>query len=249
MLRYIRGELYRLLHKKSLYIYFGALALGYFLVAFIRSGGFGENSIISDAANLFTFLPVLAGGCLFAAVCTDDLNAKSLATLVGFGMGKTKIVLAKLCLMALLSAAAFGLVPLFHCGVYAMLGCAPGAGDWAMLYALTLKFLLSALAFAVLSGVMVYGAQRVTFAVVLYILLAFNVASGLASAVLNMDFVTSLAPNLSSHLMSGISDRIFIALTGGGSMIRPAVEYVIYVAIAAALSIIAFRKKEMEFWP
>jgi len=247
MLKYLRGELYRLLHKKSLYIYFGALALGYFLVAFIRSGGFGEQSVLGDAANLFTFLPALAGGFLFAAVYTDDLNAKSLATLVGFGMGKTKIVLAKLCLMTLLSAAAFGLVPLFHCGVYSMLGCAPGAGDWAMLYALALKFLLSTLAFAVLSGVMVYGTQRVTFAVVLYILLAFNVVSGLAAAVLNLDFVTSFAPNLSSHLMSGISDRIFIALTGGSSMIRPAVEYVIYVVIAAALSIVVFHKKEMEF--
>jgi len=247
MLKYMRGEFYRLLHKKSLYIYFGALALGYFLVAFIRSGGFGENSIIGDTANLFTFLPVLAGGFLFAAVYTDDLNAKSLVTLVGFGMGKTRIVLAKLCLMALLSAGVFGLVPLFHCGVYAALGCAPGSGNWAMLYTLTLKFLLSTLAFAVLSGVMVYGTQRVTFAVVLYILLAFNVVSGLASAVLNLDFVTSLAPNLSSHLMSGISDRIFIALTGNGSLLRPVIEYIIYVAIAAALSIAAFHKKEMEF--
>jgi len=247
MLKYMRGELYRLLHKKSLYIYFGALALGYFLVAFIRSGGFGEGSIAGDAANFFMYLPVLAGGYLFAALYTDDLGAKSLAVLVGFGIGKTKIVLAKLCLMALLGAAAFGLAPLFHCGVYAALGCAPGPGDWAMVYALALKFLLSTLAFAVLSGVIVYGTQRVTFAGVLYILLAFNVVSGLASAALNLDFVSSLAPNLSSHLMSGISDRIFIALTGGGSMIRPAVEYIIYVAIAAALSIIAFRKKEMEF--
>ena len=87
MLNYMRGELYRLLHKKSLYLFFGALALGYTLVAFVRSGGLGEDSLLGDAANFFGYLPALAGGFLFAAVYTDDLSAKSLATLVGFGIG------------------------------------------------------------------------------------------------------------------------------------------------------------------
>jgi len=38
MFKLICGEIFRLLHKKSLYIYFGALAAGYFIIAFIRSG-------------------------------------------------------------------------------------------------------------------------------------------------------------------------------------------------------------------
>jgi len=109
------------------------------------------------------------------------------------------------------------------------------------------KFLLSTLAFAALSGIAIYGTQRTTFAFVLYILLALNVVSNLAMMVLNMDFVASIAPNLSSHLMSGISDRILLALTSGGALLGLAAEYVVYVSIAAALSAVAFNKKEMEF--
>ena len=242
MLNYMRGEIYRLLHKKSLYLFFGALALGYALVAFVRSGSFGEDSLLGDAANFFGYLPALAGGFLFAAVYTDDLSAKSLATLVGFGMGKVKIVLSKLLLMALSGAVIFGLAPLFHCGVYAALGWPPGGGAWAMLYALALQALLATLGYAALAGVMVYGLQRATFAFVLYILLAFGIVGGLLATVLKM-----FLPNVSEHLLSGITLRIFAGVTGGGSPALPAMEYAIYIAGAAALSAIAFHKKEMEF--
>ena len=242
MINYMRGELYRLLHKKSLYLYFGALALGYALVAFVRSGGFGEDSLLGDASNFFGYLPALAGGFLFAAVYTDDLGAKSLATLVGFGMGKTKIVLSKLLLMALSGAMIFALVPLLHCGVYAALGCAVNGGALGMIYALALQALLATLGYAALAGVMVYGLQRATFAFVLYILLAFGIVGGLLATVLKM-----FLPNVGEHLLSGITLRIFSGVTGGGPLALPIIEYAVYAAAAAALSAIAFNKKEMEF--
>ena len=242
MAQYINGEFYRLIHKKSLYIYFGAVAVIYFIVAYIRSGGFTPDSVISDAISFFNLLPALAGGVVFAAVYTDDLNSKNLISLVGFGLSKAKIAVSKLILMILICAAVFGLAPAFHCGVYGLFGFAAAAGDWAVVYAIALKFYLMAVAFAALSGVAVYGAQRATFAVVLFILLAFNIISGLLAAVLN-----SFAPGLIKFFISGISDRIIAGAAGGGFMIAPVIEYIIYVAAATALSIFIFYKKEMEF--
>jgi len=77
MLRLINGEIYRLLHKKSMYIYFCSLAAGYFLIAFIRSGGLNAQSIVNDAFNFFNFLPAIAGGFLFSTIYTDDLTRKT----------------------------------------------------------------------------------------------------------------------------------------------------------------------------
>jgi len=242
MIKYLGGEIYRLIHKRSIYLYFAALILGHVLIAYIRSGGFYEGSVVNDAISLFNFMPPLAGGFLFAAVYTDDLNSKNLISLVGFGLSKTKIVISKFILMAVLCAIAFALAPLLHCSVYALLGWPAGANEWAIIYAASLKFLLMTVAFAVLSGIAVYGLQRATFAIVLYILLAFGVVSGLLSAA-----VKPFAPGIANYLMPGISDRIMAGVIGGGPLFLPVIEYVVYVAAAAALSALAFNKKEMEF--
>ncbi|MCL2882722.1 MAG: hypothetical protein FWF45_07575 [Coriobacteriia bacterium] len=242
MLKLMRGELYRLLHKKSMYIYFGALAVTYALVVYVRSGGFSAQSVVSDAMNFFNFLPALAGGFLFAALYTDDLNSKNLIALVGFGVSKTKIVVTRFILMALLSALVFALVPLFHGMLYTLLGWAPAQVAWTTIYAASLKYFLMTVAFAALAGIVVYGLQRTTFSMVLYILLAFNVVSGLITVVLK-----TFAPNLSNYLMASISDRIMLAAMGSGSLVTPIVLYVAYVACAGALSVLAFHKKEMEF--
>jgi len=241
MLRLIRGEVYRLLRKKSMYVFFGASAVGYFLIAFVRSGGFRAESVASDAASLFMFLPPVAGGFLFSAVCTDDLNAKNLIALVGFGLGKAKIVLAKLIIFVLFNAAIYALAPVFHCAVYALLGSRmPGA--MATVYAVSFNYFLLTVAYAAVSGVAVYGLQRATFAIVLYILLSFNVISGLLAAALR-----TFAPGLTGYLASGIAGRIVAGVMGGGPIAGPFVEYAAYLAIMTTLSVAAFRRKEMEF--
>jgi len=236
MLKLIHGEIYRLLHKKSVYIYFCSLAVGYFLLAFIRSGGFREGSILNDAMNFFFFLPALAGGFLFSAIYTDDLTSKNLTMLVGFGINKAKIAAAKYILMLFSCIVVFGLAPVFHFAVYAALGCT-AAGALTAVYMLSLKYLLMSLAFAALSGVAVYGLQRVTFSIVLYILFAFNIIGGLLATA-----ITPFAPNFAAHLISGVTDRIIL-----GGQVAPVIEYTLYTAIALILSVAAFYKKEMEF--
>ena len=247
MIKLINGEIYRLLHKKSMYIYFASLAAGYFLIAFIRSGGFGAGSITSDALNFFSFLPAIAGGFLFPAIYTDDLNAKNLITLVGFGIGKAKIVAAKFILTAISGVVLFALAPLLLYVTHAAFGWAADTGAMVMVFSVSLKYLLVTLGYSALAGIAVYGLQRATFAIVLYILLAFNIIGGLITVFLVNIFGADLALILSGRLMSGIADRIFSGIIGDGPLMLPVVEYIIYVGVALFVSVIAFNKKEMEF--
>jgi hypothetical protein len=247
MCKLINGEIYRLLHKKSMYIYFGSLAVGYFIIAFIRSGGFDENSIVNDAFNFFLFLPPIAGGYLFAAIYTDDLSARNLITLVGFGMGKAKITVAKLIIAALFGTVIFAAAPLVLYAVHAALGWPATAGAMTTIFMVSCKYLLTTLAYCALAGIAVYGLQRATFAMVLYILLSFNVVGGLLTVLFTNMAGQAFAPILTDRLMSGITDRIMAGMMGAIPLTLPVVEYTVYVAIAASLSVIAFRKKEMEF--
>jgi len=242
LLKFIRGELYRLLHKKSMYIYFGALAVGYFLVAFMRSGGFDAESVAADAVTFFNFLPALAGGFLFSAIYADDLNAKNLTTLVGYGLGKTKIVLAKFALAVIFGVAVFGLLPPIHCGMYALLGHGATLNQFGMICAMSLRYMLTTVAYMAISGIAVYGLQRTTFAMVTYILFGFSVVSTMITMVTGV-----LKLNIEGYLLSGVTNRIFSGILGGGSMTFPVIGYAVYIVGAVALSAAAFNKKEMEF--
>ena len=242
MTKLIYGEVYRILHKKSMYIYFGALAVGYIFITFIRSGGFNDESAVKDAAALFSFFPALAGGFLFSSVFTDDLNSKNLITLVGFGINKIKIIIAKFIIAVLFGAVLFGILPLFHFALYAVFSSAASASQTAMLFALSFKFLLMTLAYCAISGIVVFGSQRTTFAIVTYILFSFSVIGTLITAAGNM-----LGLNLYSYLLPGVTDRILAGLVGGSSIILPIIQYSAYVLIAIILSALAFNKKEMEF--
>lgn len=242
MFNLIRGELYRLLHKKSLYLYFGVLTIGYILLAVMRSGGFNNESVIGDASSLFFLTPALVGGFLFSAIYTDDLIAKNLITLVGYGLSKSKIVITKVILAAFFVTVIFGLLPLVHSAIYMVLGCTVTAEQLAAVYALSVRYLLMTLAYTSLSSIVVDGVQRSTFAVVSYILLAFSIIGQLLMMITHM-----LKIDISDHLISGITNRIMVGILDSNVPLLPIIEYAVYIIVSSALAVITFNKKEMEF--
>jgi hypothetical protein len=230
-----------------MYIYFAAFAVAYFLLTFIRSGGSDAGQLLGDAESFFTVLPAVVGGYFFAALYTDDLNAKNLGTLIGFGIGKAKIVLAKLILMALFSALILLLLPLFMFASYAVMGVVASTDILGSVYIWVLKSLLQIVAFSSVAAIVVYGLQRATFGMVSYLLLALGIVSQLLGMLLDWELISSLLPGLSSHLMAGISLRLVFGILTGGPVLLPVVEFAIYTAIATALAVLAFHKKELEF--
>ena len=246
MLKYLAGEIFRIAHKKSLYVYFASVAVFYLIISFVRSGGFGPQSAVSDAFLFFGYLPVIAGGFMFQAVYADDLNSKNLATLIGFSLGKVKIVTAKLALTVLFCAAVYSAAPLIICAAHAAFGHAAGTGGLRMIYSLSLKYLLATVGCSALAATAVYGTQKPTFAFVLYILLALNIIGGLVTLLVSGTLGAGAASFVAGRLFSGVTDRILEGVTGGQNPARAAVEYLAYVAVASAASIAAFMKKETE---
>jgi ABC-2 type transport system permease protein len=247
MLNYLYGELYRIAHKKSMYIYFGALAVAYLLLVFVRVGADGAEQVVRDAETLFALLPAAIGGYLFAALYADDLNSRTLTALIGFGMGKATIALSKLVLMVLFGSIVFGMVPLFMTLAYTVFGSSVPAAALGTVYAWALKALLETVAFSALAAIVVYGLQRPTFGMVSYILLSIGLVDQLLSVLFRWDAISGLLPGLDSHLVSGISVRILSGIMAGESMALTILEYMVYVIAAIALSVLAFHKKELEF--
>lgn len=242
MLNLIKADVYRLARKKSICAYAGALTLLYVLLSYIRSSGFREGSVINDAATLLGLLPALAGGMIFSAVYLDELSSKNLSVLVGFGLARQKIVLAKLIVAALCAFLPFGLFPLFHSAVYALMAAPPAADQLQTLYTLSLKYLLLNLAYTAISGIAAFGTQRSTVAIVSYILLAL----GIAGAVLTAG-AAALDMDISPYLPGGLTGRIMLGAAQGGPLLVPAAAYAAWLSAAVFISFIVFDHKEMEF--
>lgn len=243
MLDLYRGEVYRLFHKRNMFIYLGLVILGFLGIHFMRSSGYAADSVVTDAGNLFSFLPALLGGYFFASLYTDDLTAKNLITLVGYGTSRTKIILTKLLLMITFTAAGFAIFTALHLGVYAVLGIGAQGLALRMVLAIAFQQFLLTIGFALIASVVVYGTQKPTYAVVTFFMLAFNVVTMLVRMVESMAHV-----DLSAHLLSGTTSALMLGMVSPGTnVVAPVLEFVAYLALAIAASIFVFKKREMEF--
>lgn len=242
MIRLIRGEGYRLCHKKSIYIYLAALTLGYILLAFIRAPGFTAQSVVTDADNLFMLTPALLGGIIFSTIYLDDLRANSLLTLIGSGLGRTRIVAAKFLLTMFVSTLTFGLLPLVHSVLYRLLGSPFTMAQLGSIYLIALKYLLLTLGYIALSSVIVYGTRRPSFALVGYMLLVFTVIGGLLLLLTN-----NLGLDLTQHLLTGITVRITNPTQSGTLPYATLLEYLAWILGSSTLAVIALNEKEVEF--
>ncbi|MDR2610490.1 MAG: hypothetical protein LBC58_03440 [Clostridiales Family XIII bacterium] len=247
MSNYIRGEFYRLFHKKSLIIYFIALAVGYVGTMLIRLDTLDAGTLTYDGKAVYPYLLPLVGGFLFATIYTDDLNSKNLITLVGFGLEKTKIVMSKFILTATTSACIYAFVPLWSYGVLALFGHPATMSSLGIAYAYALKNMLATLIYVAIASVLVYGLQRPTFALVTYILLALNFISAMVLLLMKLRVFEEIASKVNDYLVDGVTTNIFLGLTEGGSLALPLLQFVGYIAVFGLLSILAFKKKEMEF--
>jgi ABC-type transport system involved in multi-copper enzyme maturation permease subunit len=249
MSRYVRAELYRLAHKKSLLIYLVALVAAYMALVFIRSSRLDDDTFMSDISNLEQWLPLFIGGILFAALFTDELGCGSLGAMVGYGLSKARLVVSKLALIAGCSAVLLALVPPIFAAVLALFGAAPVQGDVSAAYALMLKAWMVIVAFSTVAAIVAYGSQRATFAIVAYLFLSAGIVSGLLGAALSSETVSAIVPGADQLLASRTSLNVSSALIAGapGEALVPAVEWIVYVIVATFIATLVFNKREMEF--
>jgi len=243
MIELFRGEVYRILHKRSMYKYLAVVLLGVLAITFMRSSGFNADSVVDDAGSLFQFMPALLGGYFFTSIFSDDLTSKNLITLVGYGVSRTKIIITKMLLMLVFTFSTFALLTALHLGVYAALGFGATGPAIGYVLAFALQNLLLTLGFTTIAAIVVYGTQRPTFAAVAYFMLAFNVITMIIRAVSGL-----LEIDLSSRLISGTAGDIMMGLlVPGGMSVAPWIEYAAYLALAFGAAIFVFKRREMEF--
>ncbi|EET61192.1 hypothetical protein BRYFOR_06837 [Marvinbryantia formatexigens DSM 14469] len=111
MLNYIRSEIYRILHSRSLYI-FGAVLCGIVLLTHIAliigaalTPDFAYNTVRFSLNNFVAqpFIMVILGAAVAGVLFNEDRKSGVLKTTVAYGISRESILIGK-CIVSLLTA-------------------------------------------------------------------------------------------------------------------------------------------------
>jgi ABC-2 type transport system permease protein len=247
MLNYIKAEFYRIFHKKNLYIYFIALLAVYGLTIFIRLSTFDHSSIADEALTVFNFFPVFIGGYIFTSVYNDDLNAGTLASVIGFGRSKFFIILSKLGITIILTTGFYFCALIALESLFYLTGAAMGIDTIVLFLKMVLNPLLLTIGYVSIAGIFVYGIQKATFSIVAYVLLSLGIISTILEKLLKHDAIQSIFGDLSKYMLTNIVSRFSSYIMGVDSNGWTILQYCIYLLIVLAISTVVFHKKELEF--
>jgi hypothetical protein len=241
MIDYIRADFYRILRKKSLYITFAIFLVCYCFLVFMRSNGLTDDNIAVEGSLVFNLLSLAGGGVLFAALYGDDLSAKTLPAVIGFGRRKISIVVAKLIMAVIIYFLVFAMT----LGVlHVVLTCfgLNASAEISTLVNSCLTYLLIALAYVAIASVVAFGTQKATLALVTYVVLATGFVGTMVGLLLSAGFIKDMVGDLSQYLITPLVGRLISEF----SLIH-LLEYAIYGGVFVALSAVIFQKKDLEF--
>lgn len=242
MSNYLRGELYRILKKKSLYILLLVSAVGFFALNYMILPANATSDIyLQPTGMLLNFLPMIFGIYIYITVFNDDFNNNVINSSVGFGIKRYKLVIYKLILTFLLTliiilvlTGVFFLVAMFFKITFEL-------EDIKTLLLLTLKTMVSIIGYASISSILLFSTKKALYGIIAYILLSTGAVNMLANMILSSKHVIDLIGDRSNLLFTSLTDGIFtldyMSLIGIG----------IYFVVSVVVSIIMFRKVELEF--
>lgn len=253
MINYIKADVYRLFHKKSLYIYYSALAILFLFITYMMSDILTAQNAVDYTAGILRFLPVLFGGFIFAAVYIDDLIAKSLPQILGFGINKTFILFSKIIISTLINILFLLLALLIICMSFMAFGVKIDNIMDIMLKMLIRPVLLTTVYIAVAS-IAAFGTQNTAVAIIVYLFFSSGLVDFLLNELLRLEYIRMAASTDIRHyflytieaIVYEIDDMIFLPNYYSFSII-PVIQYIIFLIITLFLSVLAFDKKEIEF--
>ena len=248
MLNYIRADLHRIFCRVSRCVFialFYAVALGIELYQAV-SKSYNSVNLTAAAPLLFETAALILGIVEIQSVFADDFRAKTMQIAIGLGVSRPKVVLAKLIDYAVLSAVdSLVLMVLFALGgtacgihfqgdqIYLMVVCALGNALYMTIA-------------AAITMIPIFYLQSTNLAILFILIVTIDPIKAVIAPFSTKEIVMNL------HLMelpySTVANTLTTQLSLRNTVPVPQLIGVIaYLAIAYGLTVLVFRKRELDF--
>lgn len=245
MFNYLKAEFYKQFQSKGMFIYFGILAAIFILYAILRKTLSGSISIFDFDyfKQMFIFL---IGTFVFGTSYTDDINNKTLPSIIGNGLSRNKIWISKF-IEIVINSFLFCFLSVVYMVIIFIIFGAEFNNDIAR-YALQVVVVqsLAIILYAVFGSIGAFFAQKVQPAIIFF--LFFSCFGQLISLLLGINTVVKAVGHIDNYINPyTVVTNLDGAISGDFSMTTGVITYLVMTAVLAIVSMWILKKKELEF--
>lgn len=248
MLNYIFAEFYRITHKKTTYLYFGLLFLAYGVLCLavkLTGNGFNFNEYVNfSVVMLGAFFIFFVGIPVLLTLYIDDLSSRTFGNIIGSGLSRVSLVLAKLIVAIVFLFAVFVVSGLAFVAFSFLFFGQTISGDMVKtIVSLAIAVYLQILAMISISSVLVYWTQKGALVTTSFVILASGMIPGIISLLSPLNKIFIDIYNLL------LSVKVSAFLNAGGVRSVPSaliLTALVYVVITTVCSITIVARNEIK---
>ena len=246
----IKGDIRRILSKKSLWIAFIIAILTnivttLFYLYKVKYSSF--NYMQGSSTGVLSFGAVIIGIVVFLAVYADDFKSMTIISIIGRGNSRLKIVITKFINSVIITAIFFILQALQVFVMAQLMGIEMTHDELLVQYLIIINGLLITIGYVTMSAIAIYATGNIAFSVFMVVMfyMIIPVVLELTSTLPILKNIHLGRYELNGLISAGLSN-IVLGMTGSGIMIL-IFSFVIYVGASLAIIYAIFRKKELDF--
>ncbi|WP_208559975.1 hypothetical protein [Marinilactibacillus kalidii] len=258
MFNYIKADLYRLMHKKSNYIYYGVLFAAFVLFTIFTMTNFSEGSGYSDGflqagiILLSQAFPLLFGIQAYSVVYLNDVSSSSYQNIFSSGLSKVEFVIGKLIVFITYMFTTFLAGAIVYLALYLFVMSSENA-DFNIEAFKTLatvggSVFLGMIGYAGLANLVAYVTQNTTMSLITFGVLISNIsltALDLISLVTDkLEFLRKWT--MSYYLSDSNNTLLFGSVNEVGMPFKTWGIIGIYILVTAIAGIVLLRKIEIK---
>lgn len=249
MRNYVLADIKRICHKKSFLAIVGAYMGLFLIMIFIYfNPSFTAAAYVAKTTTFLSFFLLFVGLLVFLSVYYDDFKSKSMQIAIGYGMSRYKVVLSKVMdsiLLLFVTVFCIGIIILI---IPAILGLSLSGAQIVELVASIIVEVLRAIGYICISAIPVFYTQNAVNGTIFFVLLSSKTIMILLTMILGQDILVNTVGDLMQYLYTSMlynTRNMFVQ--EGTVSITLFGALTLYIVLPVILSILSFRKKELEF--
>ena len=246
MLNFIRADLRRIFFRiprviGTLLVY----AILFVVLFIIQKGGVTSVTFLELVSKFISYLPLIWGLFILIAIFADDFRAKTMQVAIGLRIPRSQIVIGKLIETIILTVFEISLLFLFTVGASIFMKAGLNASQ---IHELMVKFFMAGVnmvGYISLTMILMFFTQSTGGGRILYLALNGSIIYTILDIVSVFETLEPLRLTSFSltYLLSVAEARWIIGIID----IRSWIGIILYLVISTILTIVLFRRRELEF--
>ena len=209
-----------------------------------RTGVFNGYTFAVGQGQALNTIDFILGITIYLSVYADEFSSNSMQCLIGHGISRFKLILAKMTDCVIITVITYGLLTVFLMIISVIFGAHMNGAEMAYVYGTILANAFRSLGFATVAMIVLYWRRNVVLATLVDVVLITS------ANMFNFDKIPKLKlMHLENRLYAGAINcaNVSLQLGDGLQIITMLWLFIKLAAVSLALSYLLFRKKELEF--